>query len=260
MAEEMYTGGQYLHNCPTWHTEDSLWKGQEVLKMIRRNGLRPGTVCDVGCGAGEVLNQLYVNLPPDVQFVGYDISPQAYELCRARQKDRLRFVLGSPLDDANAMFDLVMAIDVFEHVEDYLGFLRKLLPKGRCHIFKIPLELYALKIVMISRIMAGRRDFGHLHYFAKETALASLADTGYEIVDHFYASGVNEMPRTWAERLVKWPRRFLLAVAGDLGVRLLGGYSLVVLTRQPGQSLPAGDGDGGCQAASRLERRRDSAV
>ena len=51
----MYTSGEYLEKNPHWHAADSPWKAGQILKMIQKNGLHPATVCEVGCGAGEIL-------------------------------------------------------------------------------------------------------------------------------------------------------------------------------------------------------------
>jgi hypothetical protein len=77
----------------------------------------------------------------------------------------------------NAHFDIVMAIDVFEHVEDYFGFLRKLRGKAEYKIFHIPLELSVQSVLRSSIIIEGRKSVGHIHYFTKETALETLKDT-----------------------------------------------------------------------------------
>ena len=79
-----------------------------------------------------------------------------------------------------------MAIDVFEHVEDYFGFLRKLREKAEYKIFHIPLDLSVQTVLRSSPIIKGRKSVGHIHYFTKETALETLKDTGYEIIDYFY--------------------------------------------------------------------------
>jgi cyclopropane fatty-acyl-phospholipid synthase-like methyltransferase len=87
---------------------------------------KPHTVCEVGCGAGEILRQL---MDPGVRFVGYEISPQVHDLSRPRATDRLTFRLGDSLSDGgrpDAALDLVPAMDVVERVEDYFGFLRSL--------------------------------------------------------------------------------------------------------------------------------------
>jgi hypothetical protein len=62
MSEEMYTQGEYLKKHPTWHVEDSPWKAEQIIKIMERNRLKPNSICEVGCGAGEILNQLYFKM------------------------------------------------------------------------------------------------------------------------------------------------------------------------------------------------------
>jgi cyclopropane fatty-acyl-phospholipid synthase-like methyltransferase len=166
----------------------------------------------------------------DRDFVGYEISPQAFELCSKKSKENLTFRLEDLLKNDIAHFDIVMAIDVFEHVEDYFGFLRKLKEKAEYKIFHIPLDLSVQTVFRSSPIIKGRKSVGHIHYFTKETALETLKDTGYSIVDYFYTGGSLELPnRGWKANLLKVPRRLAFSLNQDLAVRLLGGYSLMVL-------------------------------
>ncbi|SEP11282.1 hypothetical protein SAMN05216333_1479 [Nitrosomonas oligotropha] len=58
--------------------------------------------------------------------MGYEISPQVFELCSKKSKQNLTLKLANLLEDDADYFDIVMAIDVFEHIKDYFGFLRKL--------------------------------------------------------------------------------------------------------------------------------------
>ena len=50
----LYLDGEYLSKNPGWHVEESPWKASQVLRMLRQNHLAPQTICDVGCGSGEV--------------------------------------------------------------------------------------------------------------------------------------------------------------------------------------------------------------
>jgi hypothetical protein len=77
-----------------------------------------------------------------------------------------------------------------------------------------------------------RRNVGHIHYFFKQTALATLEDCGYTIVDHCYTASRLELPnQALTSRIMRLPRRMMFAVDADLAVRLLGGYSLLVLAK-----------------------------
>ena len=125
MSELIYTeqNSNYLKNKPTWHIEDSPWKAKQILKMIHKNNLKSKTVIEIGCGAGEILNQLHSLLPSDIYFTGYEIAPDALKLCEERIKPRIEFKKES-LFDIKTKADLLLMIDVFEHVEDCFGFIR----------------------------------------------------------------------------------------------------------------------------------------
>jgi len=230
MANELYSGGEYLARNPTWHVEDSAWKAQQILRMLQRHSLTPRTICEVGCGAGEVLRQLQSRMDPSCEFCGYDISPQAIALCRERANDRLRFHCRDFLQEAGASFDLLLLIDLIEHLEDYNSFLRAVKPRSRYTILHIPLDLSVQAKLRPGKLRAIRQVAGHLHYFTRATALDGLRDAGYEIVDSFLTRGALESTHKQLRTRVCNSFRRLAGVFGeDLASRVLGGFSLLVL-------------------------------
>jgi len=236
---ERYTDGAYLEHAPDWHAGDAEWKAGKVFEMIERHRLGPSSVCDVGCGAGEVLARLRARMGPGAQFSGFDISPQAVTLARGKEAANLRFFNLDFARDTNEIFDLVLLLDVFEHVPDYLSFLGQLRARGRHFIFHIPLDLHAQSVLRKSRYMLSmRKEFGHLHYFTLETALATLADTGYTVLDHFYTWDHETLPLTTREltsRPWRWGiqalDRALFHWAPGLAASLRPHFNALVLAR-----------------------------
>jgi hypothetical protein len=229
--KNIYEDGTYLANNPTWGEQDSPWKAEKIERLLKENNIYPSTVCEVGCGAGAILSCL-ANRYDKTLFSGYEISPHALEICSRKTRHNLRYFHKSLLDNSEAAgFDVVMAIDVFEHVEDYFGFLRSLRDKGTYKVFHIPLDLSVQWVLRGSPLIKQRLSVGHIHHFTKETALATLTDTGYEIVDYFYTNG-SELPnRGWKADLLRIPRKLLFLLGQDLTVRVLGGFSLMVLAK-----------------------------
>jgi cyclopropane fatty-acyl-phospholipid synthase-like methyltransferase len=230
-GQSLYLDGEYLARNPAWHLEESPWKATQILHMLRRNHLAPKTICDVGCGAGEVLKQLQQNLGSECAFWGYDISPQAYELAKSRANQKLEFRLADFLEETDTCFDLILALDVIEHLEDYFSFLRKLKPRSRYTIFHIPLDLSVQTVFRRNALLKRRNLYAHLHYFTKETALRTLKDTGYEVLDYFYTRRSIQFGSEAGEKLLKVPRKAGFAISEDWTARLLGGFSLLVLAR-----------------------------
>ena len=229
MESTIYADGTYLRNNPNWHADDSPWKARHIANLLARNRIQPASVCEVGCGAGEILANLSTHLEPGVRYFGYEISPDAYRLCSKKSGGQFAFKLANLLEE-QAHFDVVMAIDVFEHVEDCFTFLRKLRTKGTHKVFHIPLDLSAMSLIRQKKLVDMRRSVGHIHYFSRDTALALLEDTGYRVIDACYTSGATELGHAgWKTRLMKGPRQALYAINPDAAARMLGGYSLLVL-------------------------------
>jgi hypothetical protein len=149
-----------------------------------------------------------------------------------KETPRTRFYLKDLLAECDLHFDLVLAIDVMEHVEDYISFVKRLREFGTYKIFHIPLDLSAQSILRAWPIAELRQNVGHIQYFFKQTALATLQDCGYTIIDHCYTASRLELPnQALSSRVMRIPRQMMFAMNADFAVRLLGGYSLLVLAK-----------------------------
>lgn len=230
-SANLYLDGEYLLKNPEWHVEESPWKAKQVLRMLRQNGLAPKYIGDVGCGAGEVLSQLQRSLDRDCIFFGYDVSPQALALAAGRANQKLQFILGEIQSETDTYFDLILVLDVIEHLEDYWSFLRQLKSKSRYKIFHIPLDLSVQTVFRQNALLKRRNLYSHLHYFTKETALRTLEETGFEVLDYFYTPRSIELGPGLGEKLLKLPRRLSFAIDQDCAARFLGGFSLLVLAQ-----------------------------
>ena len=231
----IYTDGEYLAKTESWHVEDSPWKAQQILKMLRRNKLAPASIAEIGCGAGVILSELAdADELKDARFEGYDISPQAIELASKIDRPNIRFFCQDLLDEGDENhFDLLLQMDVFEHVPDYIGFIEKCRAKADYVMYHIPLEIHVSSVLQ-KRFMRSRAEVGHLHYFSAETALATLKDTGHEIVDYFYTSaalGLFHKHPGVKKAIANGPRWALSRVSPGMAARLLGGFSLMVLAK-----------------------------
>ena len=226
-----YQNGDYLENSSDWHVQDSPWKARQIKKIIDRNKLSLTSVCEIGCGAGEILSQLS-KMPcyKEIPFYGYEVSKTAFEMCKKRETDDLKFYYKDLLSE-KFIYDVVLCIDVFEHVENYIGFLQKLKEKGKFKIFHIPLDL-SLSAIIRRSLVNGRKSVGHLHYFTPDTALATLMDCGHEIIDvMFTPSFAAVQPKSLKGKFVKIPRLILYSISPRLMSTLIGGASLMVLTK-----------------------------
>jgi cyclopropane fatty-acyl-phospholipid synthase-like methyltransferase len=227
--QEIYLDTTYQQLNPTWHEEDSPWKAKQIGNLLADNKVPFQSLCEVGCGTGEILVQLS-NRFPDADFTGYEISPQAFEMAARKHCPKVKFYLKDLLQESRAYFDVLLVIDVIEHVQNYIDFIRGVKRFGGLKIFHIPLDLSVQSLIRIWPILNQRRGVGHIHYFFKDTAIATLEDCGYKIIDWRYTASRLELPnQALSSRIMASPRRLLHRVNPDLAVRVLGGYSLLVL-------------------------------
>jgi 2-polyprenyl-3-methyl-5-hydroxy-6-metoxy-1,4-benzoquinol methylase len=230
--KEIYTSGTYLKKHPDWHIEESAWKAEQILGMLNRHSLRPQTVCEVGCGAGEILKQLQEQQLAESECWGYDISPQAIELALLRQNEKLHFKVADVLEEQTPYFDLLLMMDVLEHIEDLYSYLRRLQSKAEYKIFHSSLTISAQTVLRKNGLLKVRETYGMVNYFTKETFLRTIEDAGYEIIDHCYTTSCTDLPtHEWKKKLMKLPRKALFTLNKDLTQRILGGYRYLVLAR-----------------------------
>ena len=230
MPDQIYVDGTYLEQNPTWHAEDSRWKAEKCAALLSELAVEPTTICDVGCGVGGVLAALRDTYPA-ARLFGFDISPTAIELAEERHDD-----ITFAADGLTGQYDLILVMDVIEHVEDCFGFVRSLRPHGDLFLFNIPVELTCFALVR-NGLIPHRQALGHIHYFSRQTALALLADCGYQIVSYRYVPAVVDFAgRDLKSRVLTTVQRTGFRIAPHLSVLTFGGYSLLVAAR-PG-SVP----------------------
>jgi SAM-dependent methyltransferase len=230
-TSQRYLSEEYAEKNPTWDMEDSRWKAERVAAILDEAGIRPVKICEVGCGAGRVLEAL-AGMYPQASFAGYDIAPAAARFWADVDASRIAFKVGDFFALDHEHYDVILLLDVLEHVADPHAFLGGLRGRSDYLVVHFPLDLSALSVLRETPLLRVRRKVGHIHYFTKSLALELMNECGFEIIDHrFTGAAFNAPQATLKTRLAQIPRRLLAAVNRDFGARLLGGETLMVLVR-----------------------------
>jgi hypothetical protein len=115
-------------------------------------------------------------------------------------------------------------------VDDYLGFLRSLNKRSRYAVFHIPWDISVIGALIPEIILKTRRKVGHLHYFNRATAEATLETCGYKIIDSQITAGCLEFPDQGALGRAIWLiRKVCHYLSPSFAAQVFGGFSLLVL-------------------------------
>lgn len=232
MNSNIYTDGTYFKNNPEWGINDAQWKAEIISDLLQKNNIIPKEIIDVGCGAGGILEYLSKDIGRNARLIGYDISPQAIAIAKKFENERLQFI-NDDVTLKNIHTQLLLVIDVVEHVDDFYNFLENLKPKSEYFIFHIPLDLACRTILKPHVLLQQRRTVGHIHYFSKEMVLWALKDKGYTVVDWIYTKPIVDInpPDNFKRRIKKILRNFSFSINKDLSAKLWGNYSMMILAK-----------------------------
>ena len=227
----MYHNDKYLEKNPTWHEEDSSWKASKIMKMLSQNSLEPKSILDVGCGFGGVASCISKNFPFS-RVLGIDFTETSISYAKHKGSENLDFSVNE-LDNLTEDFELLLCIDVLEHVETYTDFLRSIRRVSQYQVFHVPLDL-SVNALVRNLLVSSRRDVGHVNYYHLPLLLEVLNENGFEILDHtitmpFEVDGL--VRRGWKSAFGKVIRRISYIFAPNASRILFGGSSALVLTK-----------------------------
>lgn len=228
---ELYVSGKYQSNNPNWHEEDASFKASKIQQLLKPHNLKLNSIAEVGCGSGEILVELQKNLPKDIQFSGYEISPQAYEISKRKSNEQLRFFHEDITKKENIAIDLLLVIDVIEHIEDYFSFMRGIKEKSKYFIFHIPLDMCLWTLFREEMLIESKERVGHIHLFTEKFIKSVLEDIGFKIIESNYTEPLYHNP-TGKEKIINLLRKIFFKINKRFATKTIGGYSLLILAER----------------------------
>lgn len=236
---DRYLSGDYTKKNHSYHIEDSEFKWKNFVKILKESKLNldeVNSVSDIGCGSGQIL--IHANnsnlFKQKCVFDGYDINPDAIDAAK-KNSSNLNFFNEDFVNLKEMKRNLIIAADVFEHVQDTYKFLKKLKDKGDFFLFNIPLEISLFSMIRKKNIFKHSfENVGHLHFYTKRTALLTLENIGFKILNcNLVNNRFEEFKKNQKlhSLIINIPQYILEKLGKDLACSIFGGYSLVVLAK-----------------------------
>lgn len=176
-----------------------------------------GTVLEIGCGTGATLDWLR-HEQGATRTIGVELTGPAAELARPRVDE---VIVGDveelDLDIEPGSVDLVLALDVLEHLRDpwaAVGKLHKFLKPGGAMISSIPnVAHYSVTLPLVLKSSwdyqrEGLLDRTHLRFFVERTAVELAGCSGLTVDRVIYVMKLPALldgwPRWLLGREVRW--------------------------------------------------------
>ncbi len=228
---DRYLNGDYARKNPDWDSDDAQWKVGKLCAVLASQGIVPRSIVEIGCGSGSVLVGLRDRFP-EADLTGFDIAPELQRIWQGKDLQNIQLQLGDYLDTDMPTPDLIVLLDVLEHVGNPWEFLARLRSRAGYVAIHFPLDLSALSVFREKPLLRVRDKVGHLHFYTRTLALKLVEEAGFEVIAERYTDAALDAPqRGMVTKFAALLRRSLFAVDRDLAARLVGGQTLIVLAR-----------------------------
>ena len=139
--------------------------------VLELAGQIKGSVLDIGCGPGALLVD-FKRLGCDP--VGLEISSESHQISKSLSQEIN--IYSSPKDNWKGHFDLIMALEVLEHLEDdkkELAIWKSWMKGSATAIFSVPAH----------PMLWNERDInvGHYRRYSKKSLIKLLTDAGFDV-------------------------------------------------------------------------------
>ncbi|OGO23740.1 MAG: hypothetical protein A2144_05185 [Chloroflexi bacterium RBG_16_50_9] len=180
LVKNLFLKDEYVTKTASLHEEESEWKIGKIVplvdKFVHQIKKRELSILDVGGGAGLILSAISARIESNhgikVNKYALDLSPHMLEIQRKRNPDIVK-TLNEDIRKTslgNKEIDLILLIDVLEHIPNPTEALKELKRISRFSILKVPLE-DCLVLAVWNYLNMGRprkydrKTYGHINIY-----------------------------------------------------------------------------------------------
>jgi len=224
---------EYIEKNPDMHLDDSTLKVKQLCLVIKPSS-QISSIIDIACGAGSVTTELVNKFHPR-EAVGLDISTVMIK--KARELDKSKLVNWIKADiftyKTQHMFDLVTCVDILEHVEDDVAFLKKVSTLGKFVVIKTPLEdslfnRFLMKFGIFDPWKDTERRYGHIHHYNEDVLNKLIRESGLKVIKSVSVPMPKRSKKRWEFfRLLFYP---ISTISMNKMVEISGGFKIYLLT------------------------------
>ena len=169
-----------------WLARTARQKADSIEALLRRNGIEPATILELGCGTGGILSEIQRRGLAS-EYYGVDYSQDAIDYLKSTAPDvhcTVADIMETPNPFARESFDVVVLSHVLEHLEEPLRFLSSIHRMLFEYLLvEVPLEdLLFKKLIYLFKDRSNNLA-GHVQFFNPRRFRNLLAMENYSVVD-----------------------------------------------------------------------------
>ena len=192
---DIYNNGSYLVTNPSLHTEDSGFKFEQIqdfLDLIEIDNSQI-SILDVGGGAGVIgkkICQYYHGKGLSVEFTAIDLSTEMLEIQQKNNPYIGKVINSSICEIESGNYDLVLMIDVIEHIPDYVNTAKNINNIARYVLYNIPIEINFFDILRNIKMKGNyyrmqEKLIGHINRFSYFSCLKFINKNHVRVSNKF---------------------------------------------------------------------------
>lgn len=225
---------EYIQKNPDLHNSDADHKIDSIQKLLNSTSFHFNSIIDVACGSGKVLLEI-TNRYKAKRVLGIDISRKMIE--KAKSKDNKKIIdwsIANVFDLPPNDFELVLAIDILEHVENDLAFLKQIKRLGRFIVVKTPIEKNIMnsfvKLITFGLVDEQKHtedQYGHIHHYSQKELYYLIERANLKIIFKKYIHLPRRSKWFWEViRIVTFPVWY---ISKPLYLKINGGFLLLLM-------------------------------
>jgi SAM-dependent methyltransferase len=189
---DIYNDNTYLEYNPTIHIEDSEFKFNNIIKFLEKIKIQDKKIkiLDIGGGAGiigKMVMEFFLVRGINVIFDCLDLSAEMLKI-QKENNPKINKLLNCSLEDCREKdYDLILMIDVIEHIPKK-NLAAKILNKMTKNIiYNIPIEINLFDLIRnISLLFRYYKNqtkvLGHVHFFSF-LSVTSFLKKHHEVIE-----------------------------------------------------------------------------
>ncbi|MDP3989563.1 MAG: methyltransferase domain-containing protein [bacterium] len=226
---------EYIEKNSDLHNSDVSSKVSVINRLLPKIPIKIDSVVDVACGSGKILLEITKGL--DIKkSMGIDISKNMIEVAKTNDLEKIvEWINDDVYQVQRSDFDLVLAVDILEHIEKDIVLLNHIKKLGRFVILKVPIEKNILNN-LIKILSFGYVDeqkytelkYGHIHHYSEKDIDKLIEGSNLRILFKEYVHLPKRSKLLWEIlRIIFFP---IWYVSRSFYLKFNGGFLVLLLS------------------------------